>query len=120
MSDPPRDAFLCRDCGYDLSNTVVGGRCPECGLEVIRAARLLEGPETSRLAVAAFLVANASVFLLCVPLGPVALALGVIAAARTRSSRYSSSSRTLATAAVGMGVLSTIVLCLVILYSVLR
>jgi len=120
MDDRSHDAFRCRDCGYDLSSTIVGGRCPECGLEVIRAARLLEGPDTSRLAVTAFALANASVFLFCVPLGPIALAVGILAVVRARDVRYSASSRTLAAAAVGMGVLSSTVLLFFLVFMLLN
>ena len=33
------DAYQCRQCGYDLRGTALGGSCPECGLAVITQFR---------------------------------------------------------------------------------
>jgi hypothetical protein len=39
-------ALRCAQCGYDLKATPVGGKCPECGLEV--AATILQQSSTQQ------------------------------------------------------------------------
>ncbi len=44
MSYPPApissSSYRCAQCGYDLSGSAVGGRCPECGSPVGESLRL--------------------------------------------------------------------------------
>lgn len=44
-----RAELLCRKCGYDLRTLAVGGKCPECGLEIWQTLIREFDPEVSHL-----------------------------------------------------------------------
>jgi hypothetical protein len=41
-------SFSCAECGYNLTGSQIGGRCPECGSPVMESIRRITHPRPSR------------------------------------------------------------------------
>lgn len=103
----------CRGCGYDLSGTSVGGKCPECGMSVAETLRPVvhPGEQTHRGAVWCVVLGAISP-VVCAPLGLVAVIIYLSIRRELQSGAYSSSSKTMATVGLCLGLLSTMLLLL--------
>lgn len=99
--------FRCVSCGYDLSGTVIGGQCPECGARVVQSLRALEaGEKTSQLALWSMIVGILGIAV-CGIAGPPAIIMGYMARNAMRAGGYSRNSQGFATTGIILGIIST-------------
>ena len=75
--DPAATQVTCLQCGYNLTGTVVGGRCPECGTPVVPAFQAGSAP-TSGKAIASMVLGICSIPT-CLCYGVPALICGALA-----------------------------------------
>ncbi|MEM0913890.1 MAG: DUF4190 domain-containing protein [Planctomycetota bacterium] len=95
---------LCAECGYDLSGTAIGGKCPECGSDVhesIRASTVVAGSDSSALLCLIF--GCLSFVAGCTPLGFVAVWMYGRAKRAIAEGRAPADQRVMATIGVVLG-----------------
>ena len=112
MAAPPTvqsTSFECVSCGYNLTGATIGGLCPECGLPIAQSLRRTSVLKSSGQATAALIIGILSL-VMCIGLGPVAIALAYSAMVQIRRGGYTSGSKGMATAGLVMGGLSTLLL----------
>ncbi len=114
MSGPEptlRDAqFFCRFCGYNLTGTLMGGVCPECGRPVADTIRTFADAKTSGKAIASLVLGIIALTTGCLPLGPLAIYFAKKSEAQIAAGIVSQSSKGIAKAGFVLGVISTVLL----------
>ncbi|MCZ6815610.1 MAG: DUF4190 domain-containing protein [Planctomycetota bacterium] len=114
MSGPEptlRDAQLCcRFCGYNLTGTLMGGVCPECGRPVADTIRTFAEAKTSGKAIASLVLGIISLTTGCLLLGPLAIYYAKKSEAETAAGTVSRSSKGIAKAGFVLGVISTVLM----------
>jgi len=87
--------FRCAQCGYDVSGSVVGGTCPECGKPVGDSLReFAKGDKSSGSATAAMVLGILSLTA-CPMLGPIAIFAATSAKKDMAVGGYSGGSHTM-------------------------
>ncbi|MHC4989508.1 MAG: DUF4190 domain-containing protein [Planctomycetota bacterium] len=100
--------FRCHGCGYDISGTVIGSRCPECGMAISESLLTRSnGSRYSGHAVASMVCGIASLTV-CGLVGPVAIVLYFTAMSQIRSGGFASGSRTMAIVGLVLGIIATL------------
>lgn len=114
-STPPkrRRGPFCSNCGYDLSATFAGDKCPECGLDV--ALMIAPVPKkTSSWATASLIMGVASFFVFFT--APLAIYFAVLARRDVAAGKADHSSKTLANAGQVCGIVAIVLFGLAMLF----
>ena len=126
---PTEETFRCKECGYDLTGTAVGGVCPECGLSVNASLQsridkkhgdddgLTTGPLITRTAIIS-LVTGVLSLLVCFLLGPYAVYMGLRAIRAMSDQPDMTGSRVVAMLGIALGFLSLILFMFGLLFGV--
>ena len=111
--EPQRRGPFCQHCGYDLSQTMRGSSCPECG-----ASNRSQEEGSNTAAVAALVLGILGLVTGCVGviLGPIAIWMGNGALAAVREGRAPQSSADLAKAGKVCGIIATVLWGLAVLF----
>lgn len=110
--------YKCGQCGYDLTGSVIGGTCPECGTSVRESLRLGSATHaggSSSTATAAMVLGIISVTV-CGLLGPVAIVLYYQARAQVAQGTAPPNSMSMAKAGLILGWISTVLIGLVLIF----
>ena len=100
--------LICVKCKYNLTGATIGGACPECGTSIDETLRqhTLQ-PRSNGTAVTSMVLGILSLGV-CGLLGPIAILCSVIAKREIKQGGYTSGSKTMATAGLIMGIISTL------------
>ncbi|MFN3167240.1 MAG: DUF4190 domain-containing protein [Phycisphaeraceae bacterium] len=123
MSQPPpppsvrSSSYACSRCGYDLSGSVVGGACPECGAPVSESLRLAPQQQggTSTNALISMILGIVGIAA-CGLVGPFAIWLYYRAKEDVRRGVAAPSSMGMAKAGLILGWVSTVLTVLVVVF----
>ena len=100
--------FRCAQCGYDVSGSVVGGTCPECGKSIRESLCAAEsGAKTCGTATSSMVIGILA-FATCGLLGPIAIWLYVNAKNEMTVGGFSRASHAMARAGLVLGIVSMI------------
>jgi hypothetical protein len=103
-------SFRCVQCGYDLSGTAVGGRCPECGMVVAESLRSETAKlQTSPKAKSCMVMGILALVIFGPIFGPLAIIYYFSAQREMLRGRYSDASRTMARAGLMTGIIATVI-----------
>ncbi|XAL98790.1 DUF4190 domain-containing protein [Phycisphaeraceae bacterium D3-23] len=86
-----RAGFNCTRCGYDLTGSVIGGTCPECGTH-INPQHHAHAPNNS-MAITSMVMGILSFVITPILFAPLGIIFGHIAQKQIRTGRYATSSR---------------------------
>jgi len=111
----------CVYCGYDLTGTAVGGRCPECGARVSESLRRSPGASNSALAtdstpIVCLVFGILSLVTSCFPLGIVAIIMYGRARRAIATGQAPADQATLATVGLVLGWVSIGIALLLMLF----
>ncbi len=107
----------CTGCGYSLTGAVIGGSCPECGASIEQSLLTPRSSRTCGAATASMVVGIVSLAV-CAVVGPVAIVLYFKAMRDMSRGAYGPSNVTMARAGLIMGVISSILLVLGIVFAI--
>jgi hypothetical protein len=105
----------CIACGYDLTGTPIGGVCPECGAPVEKSVVMQSRGLSSGKGTACMVLGILSLAA-CPGFGPIAIIMYFAAKSQMAIGGYEQSSHTMAKAGFIMGIISTVLLGLWMLF----
>lgn len=124
MVQPPPivedSGYACVECGYDLSASPIGSKCPECGRPIVESLKAREpGKKKTLMATLSLVLGIVSVFVFPFA-GPVAIYVSHRTREKMKLGGYDDSCQQMARAGLALGIAGTVLIVPLMVWITIR